>query len=64
MSPATQAEALSRTKVFAARKGSSSMKGTIPFDVVSGLKLSDGDELEWEILPEGTKIIAKVRKAV
>lgn len=64
MSSTAEATALSRTKVFAARKGSASMKGTIPSDVVSGLKLSDGDELEWEILPEGSKIIAKVRKAI
>ena len=63
MSSTTQAEVLSRTKVFAARKGSGSMKGTIPSDVVSGLKLSDGDELEWELLPEGSRIVAKVRKA-
>jgi hypothetical protein len=55
--------ALTKSKVFSARKGTSSMKGTIPSDVVSGLKLADGDELEWELLPEGSKIIAKVRKA-
>lgn len=53
---------LSRSKVFKARAGSSSMKGTIPSDVVSGLKLKDGDEVDWELLPEGDQIVAKVRK--
>ncbi len=63
MSSTMEAEPLSKTKVFSARKGSDSMKGTIPGDVVSGLKLHDGDSVEWELVPEGSKIIAKVRKA-
>lgn len=54
--------ALSKSKVFLVREGSDSMKGTIPSDVVSGLKLRHGDEIEWELLPEGKEIVAKVRK--
>ena len=53
---------LSRTKVFDARPGSASMKGTIPDDVVSALKLKHGDEIDWEITAEGGEIVIKVRK--
>lgn len=63
MGRAQQAETLSKTKIFLARSGSASLKSTIPNDVVSGLKLKDGDELEWELLAEGNRIIAKVSKA-
>jgi hypothetical protein len=38
------------------------MKGTIPQDIVSALKLNHGDMLYWEILVENGKIIAKIRK--
>ena len=62
MTASAEASTLSRSKVFQARKGTTSMKGTIPGDVVSGLKLKDADELEWELLPEGNRIVAKVRK--
>ena len=54
---------MSRTKVFEARPGSSSMKGTVPDDVVSALKLKHGDEIDWEIAAEGGEIVIKVRKA-
>jgi hypothetical protein len=54
---------LSKTKVHQAREQSSSLKGTIPADVVSGLKLKDNDTLEWELIAEGDEILAKVRRA-
>lgn len=52
-----------RSKVFQARNKSSSIKGTIPSDVASALKLKDNDTLEWELVAEGGEIVAKVRKA-
>ena len=54
---------LSKTKVFQARDQSSSLKGTIPADVVSALKLKDNDTIEWELVAESDEILAKVRKA-
>ena len=54
---------LSKTKIFQARDQSSSLKGTIPADVVSALKLKDNDTIEWELVAESDKILAKVRKA-
>ncbi len=59
----TTSAPMSRTKVFQARQGSGSMKGTIPSDVVSALKQKHDDAIEWEIAAEDGKIIAKVRKA-
>lgn len=53
---------MSRTKVFQAREGSTSMKGTIPSDVVSALHLKHNDLIEWEIAVENGEIITKVRK--
>ncbi len=58
----TASAAMSRTKVFQARQGSGSMKGTIPSDVVSALKLKHDDSIEWEIASENNKILVKVRK--
>lgn len=54
---------LSKSKVFQARDRSSSVKGTIPSDVASALKLKDNDTLEWELVAEEGEILAKVRKA-
>ena len=31
--------------------------------IADALKVRHGDELEWELLPAGDRIIAKVRKA-
>jgi len=56
-------EKMSRTKVFVAREGSASMKGTIPSDVVSALHLKHDDTITWDIAVEAGEIIAKVRKA-
>lgn len=56
-------ESVSRTKVFKVREGSDSLKGTIPNDVVSALKLKDGDEIEWEIEVIGGAIAVVARKA-
>jgi hypothetical protein len=39
------------------------MGSAIPSDIVSGLKLKQGDEVDWELFPEGKEIIAEVRKA-
>jgi antitoxin component of MazEF toxin-antitoxin module len=54
---------MSRTKVFQAREKSGSMKGTIPSDVVSALKLKHDDSLDWEITAENGKIVVKVTRA-
>ncbi len=62
MSKNALSEKMSRTKVFQARKESTSMKGTIPSDVVSALHLKHNDLIEWEITVEAGEIIAKVRK--
>ncbi len=51
-----------KTKVFQVRPGSPSLRGTIPFTVVEGLKLSHGDSLEWQIEAKDGKIIAIVEK--
>ena len=55
---------MSRAKVFQTRENSGSMKGTIPSDVVSALKLKNADTLEWELGIEGNKIMATVKKAM
>jgi len=34
----------------------------IPQGAADALKIKNGDELEWEIVSEGGKIIAKVKK--
>ena len=60
MKRAENAGPMSKTKIFLARPGSASLKTTVPNDVVSGLKLKDGDSLEWELVAEGSKIIAKI----
>ena len=54
---------MSRSKVFIVRPGSDSLRGTIPNDVVSALKLKGGDEIEWEITVIGGAIAAVARKA-
>ncbi len=51
-----------KTKVFQAKEGSNSMKGTIPSDVVSALHLKHNDMIEWSIDVEDGKIIAKITK--
>ncbi len=53
---------MTKTKVFHAKEGSNSMKGTIPSDVVSALHLKHNDRIEWSIDIEEGHIIAKVRK--
>ncbi len=55
--------ALSRSRVFHAREGTGSMKGTIPSDIVSALKLKHGDQVEWEITAENNQIVVKLRKS-
>ncbi len=51
-----------KTKVFQAKEGSNSMKGTIPSDVVSALHLKHKDKIEWSIDVADGKIIAKITK--
>ena len=51
-----------KTKVFQAKEGSNSMKGTIPSDVVSALHLKHKDKIEWSIDVVDGKIIAKITK--
>ena len=58
-----QAVRVVKSKVSYVRKGSTSVKAIVPEGVADALKVSHGDELEWELLPEGDRIVAKVRKA-
>ena len=46
-----------------ARKDSRSLKTVIPKRIAEALTIQHGDEVEWELVVEGEKIIAKVRKA-
>lgn len=62
--PSKESIELSRTKVFKAREGSESVKGTIPSEVVAALKLKNNDVIEWELVVDNGQIIAKVRKVV
>lgn len=53
-----------KTKVFQAKEGSNSMKGTIPSDVVSALRLKHNDQIDWSIDVADGKIIAIIKKVV
>lgn len=45
------------------RKDSPSVKTVIPQGVADALKIKHNDALEWEIITEGGRIMAKVKKA-
>jgi hypothetical protein len=51
-----------RSKVHYVRKHSPSVKTVIPEGVAAALKIKHNDALEWEIVPEGNRIIAKIWK--
>lgn len=52
-----------KSKVSYVRKGSHSVKTIIPEGVADALKVTNGDHIDWELLPEGNRIVVKVRKA-
>lgn len=52
-----------QSKVSHVQRNSKSVKTTIPRGVAQSLKVQDGDAIDWEIVAEDGKIIAKVRKA-
>lgn len=58
-----QAVRVVKSKVSYVRKGSTSVKAIIPEGVADALKVRHGDELEWELQAEGSRIVAKVKKA-
>lgn len=50
------------TKVVIAKTESESLRTTIPSDIVSILKLSNGDSIKWDWQLEDSEHIAIVRK--
>lgn len=52
-----------KSKVSYVRKGSHSVKVIMPEGVADALKVTSGDFIDWELVAEGNKIVAKVRKA-
>lgn len=53
---------LVRTTVSYVRKGSKSLKVIIPEGIVSIMKLSHGDTLEWEVEARGDQLIVLIKK--
>jgi len=52
-----------KSKVHYVRKHSTSVKTVIPQGVADALKIKHNDTLEWELVPAGEKIMAKVKKS-
>lgn len=48
--------------VSISRKGSQSVKTTVPSGIAKIMKLVDGDELVWNPVPKGDKFIITVEK--
>lgn len=49
------------TKIAKATTMSDSLRTTIPMGIVKHFNLEEGDKLDWEIRPEGEKLIIIVR---
>jgi len=54
---------LNRSKVTGAKKGTISLRSTIPATVVQALGVEFGDELIWEVTAKDNKFLVVVRKA-
>lgn len=50
------------TRVASAKKGTRSLKTTVPEGIAEFLELSDKDELEWKMLIQNDNRIATVQK--
>lgn len=52
-----------KSAVFRTREKSKSLRTTIPEGVVSALKLTDKDTLDWELEAIGSEIVVRIKKA-
>lgn len=51
-----------KSTVAKATTNSTSVRATIPEEIVKQMKLKAGDVLDWEVTSEGSRKVAKVRK--